>query len=157
LSEHYDERRKSGSDERIMAEATPSLGELEIQVMRLVWEHQPCSERQVTDRVQAEKPVARTTVLKTMQRLVEKGLLERVEGEAGPVRFRATVARDRLLPALVRRFVDRMLGGTAGPLAAYLAESGRESLSVEDVEALRALVREMDEVESADGPKESGP
>lgn len=129
-----------------MAEPTPSLGELEIQVLQLVWEHQPCSERQVSDRVRAGKPVARTTVLKTIQRLEEKGLLARepVEG-SGPVRFRATVPRDRLLPALVRRFVDRMLGGTAGPLAAYLAESGRESLAPGDVEALRTLVREMDE------------
>ncbi|HEX8202926.1 MAG TPA: BlaI/MecI/CopY family transcriptional regulator [Isosphaeraceae bacterium] len=127
-----------------MSDPTPSLGELEIQVLRLVWEHQPCSERQVTDRIQGERAVARTTVLKTMQRLEEKGLLTRETGP-GPVRFRATVSRERLLPALVRRFVDRVLGGTAGPLAAYLAESGTESLTPDDLRALRALVRKLDE------------
>jgi predicted transcriptional regulator len=117
---------------------------LEIHVMRLVWECQPCSERQVTDRIQSERSVARTTVLKTMQRLEEKGLLTRKTGP-GPVRFRATVSRERLLPALVRRFVDKVLGGTAGPLAAYLSESGTESLSPDDLKALRDLVRKLDE------------
>ena len=60
-----------------MAKPIPSLGELELQVLRLVWREQPCTERRVTELVQADRPVARTTVLKTMQRLEEKGLLVR--------------------------------------------------------------------------------
>ena len=127
-----------------MDDATLSLGELEIQALRTVWELQPCTERQVSDRVRADRDVARTTVLKTLQRLEEKGLLIR-EGGPGPVRFRASVAKDRLLPALVRRFVERFLGGTAGPLAAYLAEADPDALSADDLDALRALVRRMEE------------
>ena len=75
-----------------MAEAIPSLGELELQVLRLVWREQPCTERQVTELVQEDRAVARTTVLKTMQRLEEKGLLIREAGPSqgrGPIRYRA--------------------------------------------------------------------
>ena len=43
--------------------------------------------RQITELMQQEREVGRTTVLKTMQRLEGKGLLVRVPGE-GPVRFR---------------------------------------------------------------------
>jgi BlaI family transcriptional regulator, penicillinase repressor len=126
--------------------AIPSLGELELQVLRLVWREQPCTERRVTELVQEDRPVARTTVLKTMQRLEEKGLLTREKGPGrGPIRYRASVEEKCVLPALIRRFVERVLGGSDAPLAAYLAESDRQRLSAKDLEALRAIARKIGE------------
>ena len=124
-----------------MAKDVPSLGELEVRVLRLVWEHQPCTERQVSEIITQEREVARTTVLKTMQRLEAKGLLVRVSGE-GPVKFRAALASKRVLPALVERFVDTILGGSAGPLVAYLADSAE--LSAGDLETLRGIARKLE-------------
>jgi len=125
-----------------MPKELPSLGELEIRVLRLVWQHQPCTERQISDLVQQERPVARTTVLKTMQRLEGKGLLTRLGGK-GPVRFRATVEEQRVMPTLIRRFVDQTLGGAMGPLVAYLAD--RDELSSRDIQALRAIAKKIGE------------
>jgi len=124
-----------------MSRELPSLGELEIRALRLVWEHQPCTERQISDIILAERDVARTTVLKTMQRLEAKGLLARVPGET-PVKFRAVVDRKRVLPALVNRFVDTILGGSADPLVAYLA--GSSKLSAGDLESLRSIARKLE-------------
>jgi BlaI family transcriptional regulator, penicillinase repressor len=124
-----------------MAKDVPSLGELEIRVLRMVWEHQPCSERQISDRIQAERNVARTTVLKTMQRLEGKGFLVRVPGD-GPVTFRAALDQKRVLPALVGRFVETILGGSADPLVAYLADAGK--LSARDLETLRNIARKIE-------------
>jgi predicted transcriptional regulator len=118
----------------------PSLGELEIQVMRWVWQLQPCTERQITEVVQQARSVGRTTVLKTMQRLEAKGLLARVPG-AGPVRFRAVLDQDKVLPTLIGRFVEGVLGGSAAPLLAYLA--GSSKLSSKDLEALREISRKI--------------
>ena len=118
----------------------PSLGDLEIRVLQLVWQEQPCTERQVWDLVRARHPIGRTTVLKTMQRLEAKGLLVRNAKEA-PVRFRAAVDERRVLPALVRRFVERTLAGSFEPLVAYLADS--EKLSTKDLAALRAIARKV--------------
>ena len=135
-----------------MAETVPSLGELELQVLRLVWREQPCTERRVTELVQADRPVARTTVLKTMQRLEDKGLLVREEGSGrGPIRYRASVEEQSVLPALIRRFVERVLGGSNAPLAAYLAESGSERLSAKDLDALRAIARKIGEAPGREG------
>ena len=86
--------------------------------------------------------MARTTVLKTMQRLEAKGLLTRVGG-GSPIRFRATMNEKRVLPTLVRRFVERTLGGAPGPLVAYLADS--QSLSPTDVAALQAIARKAED------------
>lgn len=125
-----------------MTDEIPSLGELELRVLRLVWENEPCSERTVTDLLQAERSVARTTVLKTLQRLEGKELLERVPGTV-PVQFRAVVKEKQVIPTLVERFVDRVLGGATGPLMAYLAES--ETLSAKDAAALRKLAAKLGE------------
>ena len=61
-----------------MTKDAPSLGELEVHVLRYVWQEQPCTERQVWDLVRQERKIGRTTVLKTIQRLEAKGLLTRV-------------------------------------------------------------------------------
>ena len=123
-----------------MAKETPSLGELEIHVLRWIWQEQPCTERQLWDLIRQERSVGRTTVLKTIQRLEAKGLLVRVAGK-GSVEFRAAVEKKRLLPAIVRRFVDRTLAGSLEPLIACLADS--DKLSAKDLAALRTIARKM--------------
>jgi BlaI family transcriptional regulator, penicillinase repressor len=128
-----------------MAKSVASLGEVEVQVLRLVWRHQPCTERQISDLVQQERPVARTTVLKTLQRLEAKGLLARTAGET-PIRFRAVFDESRVMPALIHRFVDRVLGGSAGPLVAYLADSGK--LSDKDLKTLKAIAEKIGQPDS---------
>jgi BlaI family penicillinase repressor len=124
-----------------MARQLPSLGDFELQVLQLVWEHEPCVERQISDAVRKERPVARTTVLKTMQRLVAKGLLAREEGET-PIRFRAAIPRQQMLPALVGQFVKQVLGGSPEPLVAYFGSS--KQLSAKDLEALKAIAKKIE-------------
>jgi BlaI family transcriptional regulator, penicillinase repressor len=130
-----------------MAKELPSLGELEIEVLRTVWREQPCTERQVSDQIIAERQVARTTVLKTIQRLEGKGLLVRVPG-AGAVRFRAALDEQRVMPALIQRFVRRVLGGSAAPLIAYLGDSTK--LSAKDLETLRKIAKKVSETANDD-------
>lgn len=124
-----------------MAKELPSLGELEMRVLRLVWEQQPCTERQITEVIQQQRSLARTTVLKTIQRLEAKGLLTRLPGK-GPVQFRAVIEQHKVLPTLIGRFVEAVLGGSAEPLVAYLA--GSEKLSAQDLEMLRRICRKID-------------
>ncbi|MFL5335317.1 MAG: BlaI/MecI/CopY family transcriptional regulator, partial [Geminicoccaceae bacterium] len=134
---------ESGKFERTrMAKNLPSLGELEIRVLRLVWQQQPCTERQITDVIQQERSLARTTVLKTIQRLEAKGLLARLPGP-GPVHFRASIQEHKVLPALIGRFVESVLGGRAEALVAYLA--GSDKLSAEDLDTLRSICRKIGE------------
>lgn len=123
-----------------MARPLASLGDVEVQILRLVWQNQPCTERQISDLVQRERDVARTTVLKTMQRLEAKGLLARVPDQT-PIRFRAVLDEKRVLPSLIDRFVQGVLGGSAGPLVAYLANS--EKLSEKDIKALQAIAQKI--------------
>ena len=124
-----------------MAKELPSIGELEIQVLQHFWEHQPCTERQVWEALNQCKTIGRTTVLKTIQRLESKNLLKRM-GTESPVRFRTTVKRQRVLPALVKRFVDTVLGGASDPLVAYLADEN--NLTDADLKSLSEIAEKLD-------------
>jgi predicted transcriptional regulator len=123
-----------------MAPQPPTLGDFEIAILQRVWQEQPCTERRIWDLVREERDVARTTVLKTMQRLEAKGLLVRVAG-ANPVEYRAAVEERRLMPKLVERFVAHTLGGSSAPLVAYLADQSK--LSAKDLAALRTIARKL--------------
>jgi predicted transcriptional regulator len=124
-----------------MTRKLPTLGELELRVLQLVWQHEPCMERQISDLVRKERSVTRTTVLKTMQRLEAKGLLVRAEDQT-PIRYRAGIARQQMLPALIGRFVEHVLNGSAEPLVAYFVGNSRR-LSAKDIEALKAIARKI--------------
>ena len=123
-----------------MPESFTPLGEFEMHVLRLVWQHQPCTERQISDLVRQQRSVARTTVLKTMQRLEAKGLLSRAPNQS-PIHFRAVPDETRMVSALVGRFVERVLDGSPGPLLAYFADSGK--LSEKDLKTLRTLAQKI--------------
>lgn len=123
-----------------MGQSVPPLGELETRVLRAVWELEPCTERRIWEWVAQQHAVARTTVLKTVQRLEGKGILSRVDGTS-PVQFRSTLDEQSVLRALVGRFVDRVLGGAPEPLVAFLA--GSAHLSLKDLAALKAIAKKL--------------
>jgi predicted transcriptional regulator len=122
-----------------MARNIPSLGEWESRVLQLVWEREPCTERQISELIQEQRDVARTTVLKTLQRLEAKGLLRREAGR--PAQYRAVFDERRVLPELVRRFVDGVLGGSSQPLVEFLA--GEKRLSAQDIQALKRIAAKI--------------
>ena len=128
-----------------MAKNIPSLGELEVRVMQLVWREQPCTERTIWELIRENRAIGRTTVLKTIQRLESKKLLVRVK-DTSPVQFRAAAAEERVLPELVARFVQGVLGGSSDALVAYLGNS--KDLSVKDLAALRKIAAKIRETES---------
>ncbi len=125
-----------------MVNEIPNVGELELRVLEFFWSQQPATERAAWEALDAQKPVGRTTVLKTIQRLEAKKLLKRTGSRKSPIQYKTSMQRCRVLPALVDRFVTNVLGGAAGPLVAYLAESAE--LSKRDLEQLEKIADKID-------------
>ena len=118
----------------------PELGPLEFQLMRILWEAQPVTAREV---LEAHNKIARrslkyTTVMTLLTRMVEKGVL-RVDRSGIPFRFRPCVARDQILRQRLCEFVDLFFDGRAVDLALRLVEE--EHLSEETVHRLERLLR----------------
>jgi predicted transcriptional regulator len=120
------------------------LGELELEVLKVVWERQPCTVQEVAEVMEKQRGSARTTVLTVMQRLHAKKFLKRTKRD-GVYRYSPTQDQEKVLSGLIGRFVDRVLDGSALPFVSYLAEA--KGLTPEQVETLRAIVRKLEEGE----------
>lgn len=113
-----------------------ALGELEAQVMEAVWDAagDVCVE-DVRRALEAQgKESAYTTVMTTMSRLHEKGLLQRrMSGRA--YYYSPALSRRELGRSVTRRVIDGLLGSFAEPAMSYFVEA----LSDEDPARLDAL------------------
>ena len=59
--------------------AQPKLGDLELHILNLLWEHGPSTVREVLEALPVEPRPAYTTVLTMMRLMHEKGYLDRRE------------------------------------------------------------------------------
>jgi predicted transcriptional regulator len=117
------------------------LGDLEARVMTVVWQHeQPMSARAVHDEVVREHPVTIHTVITVLNKLVRKGLVQRVRG--GDVyEFSALVTEEQFRREASRRAVEGIM--SLGPDA--VAASFVDALAKREPERLAALARLIQE------------
>lgn len=123
--------------------ALPKPTETELAILRALWSLGPATVKQVhqhlIEEMGRDRELGYTTVLKMMQTMLEKGLLQRDDSEKAHT-YRPTEAKGRTQKALVGDFVDRVFAGSAGELV-QMALRGRR-LSAEEKAALRALLEE---------------
>ncbi len=123
-----------------MARRTRSLGELELEILKVIWEHQPCTVQEVADIFGRQRGYARTTILTVMQRLHAKRFLQRRKVK-GLYRYSPTQERGEVMSHLIGDFLNKVLDGSAAPFVAYLVE--KEELTEEQVAALRKIAKEL--------------
>jgi predicted transcriptional regulator len=113
------------------------FGDLEAVIMDSVWDHaEPVTVRELHDELAAERVIAYTTVMSTMDNLHRKGWLNRVkEGKA--YRYSATASRAEYSARLMREALADG-GDTEMVLSHFLAQiDGDES------EALRSVLSKL--------------
>ncbi|MBK8974925.1 MAG: BlaI/MecI/CopY family transcriptional regulator [Planctomycetes bacterium] len=109
----------------------------ELAVLEALWELGQTTVRVLADRLYPGGAAAHyATVQKLLQRLGEKGCVERVPDTA-PIGFRALVDRDALVARRLARVVDELCHGSITPLLSHLA--ARE-LSASERDELRAFL-----------------
>ena len=92
------------------------LGELELEVMRVIWERGTVTVRDVLEVVTATRPLAYTTVMTIMSRLVEKGLL--TVAKAGKTHhYRAAQTQEEFEAQAVGQVVQSLIDDFGGELA----------------------------------------
>ena len=126
-----------------MAKARETVGELELAVMKVVWETGGCTVQQATEILAQRKSYARTTILTVIQRLHAKGFLERRKID-GVYRYSSTEDRNTVLSRLIGRFVDTVLDGSPGPLISYFAERGVDPDELAKIKLLLARAQQED-------------
>jgi predicted transcriptional regulator len=98
------------------------LGPLESEIMDVVWDETEVTVRDVHESLTAARPIAYTTVMTTLGRLAEKGLVERLEDQPAH-RYRPLVSREQYARSTVRSVVDWLVDRFPDPAVAYLVDA----------------------------------
>src|SRR5262245_24859642 len=90
--------------------------EAELAVLEVLWQHGPCTRRQIADILYpGGGPAQYATVQKLLERLGEKGHVARRSNDSGLI-FEAVLSRDDLITRRLEDVVDRLCGGSLTPL-----------------------------------------
>jgi BlaI family penicillinase repressor len=114
----------------------PTEGELEL--LTILWDRGQATVRELFDAVNVRRPVVYTGVLKLLQIMTDKRLVERNESERAHI-YRAAVAREETQQRFMREISDRFFAGSAAQLALRALEM--ETASEEDLNEIRKLLR----------------
>jgi BlaI family transcriptional regulator, penicillinase repressor len=124
-----------------MRKPYPTLTPQELAIMKIVWQLEKATVRDVYDALRAKRSVAYTTVMTMMKILEEKGYLLKTRVERAYV-YRPARPRKQVVGAMVRDFVDRVFDGAAGSLVLHLAKDRR--LSKDERTRIRRIIEEME-------------
>jgi predicted transcriptional regulator len=126
----------------------PRPTEAELSILRVLWENGPLSVRAVLKKLNEEKPTGYTTVLKIMQIMTDKGLVERDES-CRPQIYRPRDSQTKTQRQLLRHLLDRVFGGSTR--AMVLQALSEEKTSPQDLKDIEKLLNRI--APEADGEK----
>ncbi len=118
----------------------PSLSRFELQCLRKLWNRKEGTVRDIHGDL--SDPPSYSTVRKIMDRLEEKGAIERVRKEGKAWVYRSTVAPREMLRKEIRQFLDVAFDGAAAPLVAQLARM--QELTVDDLREVERVLSSRD-------------
>lgn len=108
--------------------------EAEFEILKVIWELEPTSVRAIHERIATGKDVGYTTVLKQIQRLTEKGVLEK-EIVEGTHLYRANVYEADVKQGLVDRVLHGAFGGSAMEMVMHAL--GNQKATPEELHKLK--------------------
>ena len=115
----------------------PRPTQAELEILSALWERGPSSVREIHQHLAQVRAPGYTTVLKLLQIMVGKGLVERDESERSHV-YRAAIAREQTQRQLVNDLLERAFGGSASQLIMQALATRRAS--PEEMREIRRLI-----------------
>jgi len=110
--------------------------EAELSILRVLWSNGPASVRDVQRILNETRATGYTTVLKTIQIMTEKGLVERDES-VRPQIYRPRHSQEQTQRQLVRDLLQRAFGGSVKTLVLQALSTKKSSAAeLEEIEKL---------------------
>ncbi len=106
--------------------------------MKVVWERDSASVRDVYEALLERRKVAYTTVMTMMKILEQKGYLKKKLADRAYI-YRPAQPKRQVIGDMVREFVNRVFNGSAEPLLVHLVDD--HQLSPEDLEEIARIRR----------------
>jgi predicted transcriptional regulator len=113
----------------------------ELTILQVLWDRGPSTVREVYRILNSSKNAGYTTVLKLMQIMTGKGLLERDEN-CRPQLYRPRLPREQTERELVKDLVDRAFGGPAKRLV--MRALGEKKASSSELAQIEKLLNKLE-------------
>jgi BlaI family penicillinase repressor len=121
-----------------MRPKSPTLTEQELEIMKIVWERERATVRDVYEALLERRKIAYTTVM-TMMNILEQKKYLRKSAEDRAYIYRPSKPKQQVIKGMVREFVDRVFNGSAEPLLVHLIED--RQLTNKDLDEIARMIR----------------
>ena len=122
-----------------MKPAKPVLTNQELEIMKIVWNRDRSTVREVYEELLKRRKIAYTTVMTMMGTLEQKGRLRKSEQGRAYV-YVPVEPQTKVVGSMVQEFVKRVFNGSARPLLVHLVET--MEVDGEQLEEIRSLLKE---------------
>jgi len=132
---------KSGKGQKVSNLNQSRPTDAELAILRVLWSRGPSTVRQVHEALSRDRETGYTTVLKLMQIMTEKGLVDRDESERTHV-YQARFTQEATQQRLVSDLLDKAFGGSASQLV--MQALAAKPASADELAQIRRLLDELE-------------
>ncbi len=127
-----------------MSQQKPSEAEMEI--LQVLWEIEPATVKAVHAQISKKRKVGYTTTLKQMQRMLEKKMVSRADGEGKSHIYSSSFQATDIRESMFEKLVATAFGNSVGDLVLHALGNG--NTSQEELDEIRKLLDKMDQHKS---------
>lgn len=120
----------------------PKPTEVELELLRVLWDKGSATVRELYEVVSQQRALGYTSVLKTLQIMTEKGLVERAEAGKAHV-YQAAASQVETQNQLLRDLSERLFSGSAAQLAMHALSM--QPASEEELQEIRKIIKQKRE------------
>jgi predicted transcriptional regulator len=114
---------------------------VELQILNVLWRRGPSSVGQIHNALKDERSTGRSTTLKMVQVMTEKGLLIK-DTSCHPQVYRPAMSQEQAQAGMVEDLIQRAFGGAASKLVLRALQSSRASK--EELEQIEELLERIE-------------
>lgn len=115
--------------------------EVELQILRVLWDRGPSPVREIHARLECEKGTNYSTTVKMLGVMLQKGLVKRDE-RARPHVYQATLGREKTGGRMLARLIEKVYEGSAASLVLQALASSKASKK--DLAEIRRMLDQME-------------
>ncbi|QDT04996.1 Methicillin resistance regulatory protein MecI [Rubripirellula lacrimiformis] len=114
--------------------------EVELQILRILWDDGPSIVRNIHDSLQQFKQTTYSTTVKMLSVMLEKGLLKR-DDDAKPQVYRPAAPQQRTQKRMLGDLIDKVYDGSSAALMMHALSS--KKATAEELQQIRDLLDQM--------------
>lgn len=115
--------------------------EVELQILRILWDDGPSIVRHIHDSLQEFKQTTYSTTVKMLSVMLDKGLLKR-DDDAKPQVYRPASPQQRTQKRMLGDLIDKVYDGSSSALVMHALSS--KKASAEELQQIRDLLDQME-------------